>query len=94
VFLREGYAGHVTPHRVLLVVPITSFLSSAWGLAFKLFDVCTEALLQLQWEHWVSVHCGDRPSSTSRGADCQTVEELGFHLLDRKDMTLLPGGTV
>jgi hypothetical protein len=49
VILREEYTGYVTPCRVLVVVPITSFLSSVRGLEFLLFDGGTGALLQLQW---------------------------------------------
>jgi hypothetical protein len=42
VFLREGYAGYVTSYRVLDVVPITSFLSSARGqyTRFELRALC------------------------------------------------------
>jgi hypothetical protein len=47
LLLREGYAGYVAPHRVFIVVPITSFLSSARGLEFLLFDGGAGALLQL-----------------------------------------------
>jgi hypothetical protein len=35
-----------------------------------------------------------RPPSTGKVADCHSVEELGFHLLGRRDMTLLQGGAV
>jgi predicted metal-dependent hydrolase len=49
VFLREGYAGYVTPCRVLVVVLITFFLSSVSGLEFLLFDGDTGSLLKLQW---------------------------------------------
>jgi hypothetical protein len=45
-------------------------------------------------EHWVSVHCGGRPPSTSRVVGYHSVEELEFQLLDRRDMALLQGGTV
>jgi hypothetical protein len=38
VFLREEYAGNVTPYRVLVVVQITSFLPTARGLEFPPFD--------------------------------------------------------
>jgi hypothetical protein len=38
VFLREGYAGYVTPCRILVVLQITSFLLSASQLEFQLFD--------------------------------------------------------
>jgi hypothetical protein len=38
VFLREGYAGYVTPCGFLVVVPITFFFSSARELEFLLFD--------------------------------------------------------
>jgi hypothetical protein len=37
VFLREGYAGYLTPCTVPVVVQITSFLSSARRLEFPLF---------------------------------------------------------
>jgi hypothetical protein len=49
VFLRERYAGYVSHCRVLVVVPVTSFLPSAKGLEFSLFDGGREALLQSQW---------------------------------------------
>jgi hypothetical protein len=35
-----------------------------------------------------------RPPSTSGVADCHSVEELGFQLLDRRQVTLLQGGAV
>jgi hypothetical protein len=44
-------------------------------------------------ELWVSVPVGGRPSNTSRVVDCHSVEELGFQLLNRKDMILLQGST-
>jgi hypothetical protein len=37
---------------------------------------------------------GGRPPSTRSVADCHLVEELGFLLFDRIDMTFLQGGTV
>jgi hypothetical protein len=37
---------------------------------------------------------GGRPSSTSSVAGCYSVEELGFQLLDRRDVSLLQGGAV
>jgi hypothetical protein len=46
VFLREGYAGYVTPCGALVVVPISSFLPSVRGLEFLLFDGGSGALLQ------------------------------------------------
>jgi hypothetical protein len=48
-----------------------------------------------KWGVLVSVHCGGRgrPPSTSRVADGHSVEELGFQLLDRTDLTLLQGRT-
>jgi hypothetical protein len=49
VFLREGCAGYITPCRVLVVVPITSFLPSVKGLELLLFNGGTMALLQSQW---------------------------------------------
>jgi hypothetical protein len=48
-FLRKGYAGNVTPVRVLVLMLITSFLPSVKGLEFLLFDVDVESLLQSQW---------------------------------------------
>jgi hypothetical protein len=41
----------------------------------------------------VSAHWDYRPPSTSRVADCHLVEELRFQLLERRDVTLLQGGT-
>jgi hypothetical protein len=37
---------------------------------------------------------GCRPTSTSRVVGCHSVEELGFQLLDKRDMTFLWGGTM
>jgi hypothetical protein len=48
VFVREGYAGYVALCRVLIVVLITTFLFSARGLDFQLFDGGIRALLQSQ----------------------------------------------
>jgi hypothetical protein len=50
-FCIEIYASGVvcTPCKVLIVVPITSFLYSARGLEFLLFDRDAGALLQSQW---------------------------------------------
>jgi hypothetical protein len=45
VFLKEGYAGYVTPCRVLVVVLITSFLSPVRGLEFLLFEEGAGVLL-------------------------------------------------
>jgi hypothetical protein len=100
VFLREGYAEYITPCRALVVVLITSFLSSARGLEFLLFDGGTGALLQSQWEAlglcalqgWGESGRGEAVPCTSRVAYCHSVEELGFQLLDRRDVTLLQGG--
>jgi hypothetical protein len=53
------------------------------------------ACLQSQWG--VLGLCalwGDRPGSTSRVAGCHSVEELGFQLLDRRDVAHLQGGAV
>jgi hypothetical protein len=93
-FLREWDAGYVTPCRVLLVVPIASFLSSVRRLEFLPFGGGTGALLQSQWECWISVHWVDKPPRASTVADCNSVEELGFQSLDRRDMILLQGGVV
>jgi hypothetical protein len=49
VFLREGNAGYITCCRVLVVVPITTFLPSARRLTFPYSDVGTGALLESQW---------------------------------------------
>jgi hypothetical protein len=38
VFLREDYAGNITPCRVPAVVQITSFLPSVRELGFQIFD--------------------------------------------------------
>jgi hypothetical protein len=75
VFLREGYAGYVTPCKVLIVVLITSFLPSLRGLEFSLFDGDAETLLSHSGEHWVSVHCGGQ-ASCNREVDYHSVEEL------------------
>jgi hypothetical protein len=48
VFLRERYAGNVTPCSVLVVLQITSFLPSARRVEFLLFDWGTGTLLQSQ----------------------------------------------
>jgi hypothetical protein len=48
VFLRDGYAGNVTPCRVLVMVQITSFLFSVRGLELQLYDGGVEHLLQSQ----------------------------------------------
>jgi hypothetical protein len=55
---QREYAVYVIPCRVLIVVPIVSFLPSVRGLKFLLFNEGAGALLQLQRECWVSVHCG------------------------------------
>jgi hypothetical protein len=49
VFLREGYAGNITPCRVLVVVQITSFFPLVRNLAFLLFDGSEWTLPQSQW---------------------------------------------
>jgi hypothetical protein len=87
VFLREGYVGYVTPCRVL-VVQITFFLPSVRALESLLFDGGTGALLQLQWGMLGALWEAGL-LSTSRGADCHSVEELGFQLMDKKDVTFL-----
>jgi hypothetical protein len=48
VFLRQGYAGYVTPSKVLVVVPITCSLASVMGLKLLLFEGGAGTLLQLQ----------------------------------------------
>jgi hypothetical protein len=76
------------------VVPIASFLLSVRG------EVPT-----LLWGHRgsLAVTVGSTgylctmkfgPPRTHRVADCHSVEELGFQILDRRDMTLLQGGAV
>jgi hypothetical protein len=89
MFLSEKYVGYVTPYRILAVMSITSFLPSAGGLEFPLFDEGTGALLQWQWGALGLCALWGRPPSTSRVADCCSVEELGFQLFDRRDMALL-----
>jgi hypothetical protein len=42
-------------------------------------------------ECWSLCSVGNRPLSTSRVVDCHSVEELGFQLLDRRDVTVLQG---
>jgi hypothetical protein len=78
VFLRGGCAGYVTLWRDLVLVPITTFLLSVRRLEF--FDGVKPV--------------GVRPPRTTRVADCYSVEELGFQLLDRKDMAFLLEGIV
>jgi hypothetical protein len=46
LILREGYAGYVTDCRVLVVVPIASFLPSVRGMEFPLFEEGVGTLLQ------------------------------------------------
>jgi hypothetical protein len=46
MFLKERYAGYVTPYGILVVVLITSFLPSVRELEFLLFN--GGALLQSQ----------------------------------------------
>jgi hypothetical protein len=48
-FPQSGYAGNVTPSRVLVVVRITSFLPSVRGLEFLHFDRGVGIVLQSQW---------------------------------------------
>jgi hypothetical protein len=57
VLLREGYSGYVILCRVLVVVPIASFLPSVRGLEFPLFDGMQGLSCGLSRELWVSVHC-------------------------------------
>jgi hypothetical protein len=88
VFLRGGgYAGYVTLWRDFVLVPITTFLLSVRGLEF--FDGGTRAPCSCHGECWALCTVGVRPTRTSRVADCYSVEELGFQLLDRKDMAFL-----
>jgi hypothetical protein len=61
-------------------------------LEFPLFDGDTRDLLQSQWGVLGLCTVEGRPPSTSKEADCHLVEELGFQLTDRRDMTLLQGG--
>jgi hypothetical protein len=75
VFLSVGYAGYVTPCRVLIVVPIISFLSSLRGLEFPLFDWSSEALLQSQWG--MLGFCALEEAGLLAPLDCYSVEELG-----------------
>jgi hypothetical protein len=43
---------------------------------------------------WSLCTVGGRPPSTCRVANCHSVEELEFQLLDKKEGALLQGGTV
>jgi hypothetical protein len=92
IFLREGYAGNVIPCGVLVVVQITSFLPSAKGLEFLLFDGGSPTVAVGSAGSLCTL--GHRPPSSSRVADCHSVGELGFQILDKREMTLLQGGTV
>jgi hypothetical protein len=56
VFLREGYAGYVTPWRVQVLVLITTFLSSARELEFVLFMGVQVLSCSCNGEYWVTVH--------------------------------------
>jgi hypothetical protein len=58
VFVREGHAGYITPCRVLVVVPIASFLPSVKGLEFPLLIGVQGLSCSRSKENWVSVHCG------------------------------------
>jgi hypothetical protein len=58
VFLREGYAGYVIPCRVLVVVPVASFLPSVRRLEFLFFDGGKGLSYSSSREHRVSVHYG------------------------------------
>jgi hypothetical protein len=94
VFLRAGYAGFVTHCRVFVVSQITSFLTSLRGSS------------SCSWMGTEGLSCsavgnarsqctvGARPPSTSRVADCHSVEELGFKLLVGRDGNLLQGDAV
>jgi hypothetical protein len=73
VFLREGYAGYITPYRVVVVVIMISFLSTAYGLEFLLFDGVAGTLLQLQCSAGSLCTVRGWPSSTSRVADGHSV---------------------
>jgi hypothetical protein len=79
VFLREGYAGNFTPCWVLVVVQIISFLPSARGLEFPIFDSGMGTLLPSQNEELQSSRL---PLSG----------EARVQLLDRRHGTLLQGG--
>jgi hypothetical protein len=60
-------------------------------LEFLLLDEGSRALLQ---SHWGALGlCRGRPIA-SRVTDCHSVEELGFHLLEKRDVTLLQGVAV
>jgi hypothetical protein len=84
----------ITPCRVLVVLPITSFFSSAKGLEFLLLkghNDSSEVTVGSVRSLYTVI---GRSPSTSRVVDCHSVEELGFQLLDRRDGTLLQGGAV
>jgi hypothetical protein len=72
-----------------VVVQITSFLTSMKGLESPLFDGDMGTLLQSQPVGLSGSLCtvGGGPLSTCRVADCHSVEELGFQLLDLLALT-------
>jgi hypothetical protein len=76
------------------VVLITCFLPSVRGLEFLLFDGAQGSPAVTVGRAGSLRTVGGRPPSTSRVVDCHLVEELGFHLLNRRDVTLLQAGAV
>jgi hypothetical protein len=83
---QRGVRWILYPCRVLVVVPITSFFSSARGLEFLLFDGGARALLQSHWGILgLCALWGHKTSRTSRIAECHSVEVLGLQLWDRRD---------
>jgi hypothetical protein len=77
---------------ILDMLPFAGFLFTCWLLLFSpQWGACSSLSLMGVWglsngcsgEFWVSVHWGgwsDRPPSTSRIADCLSVENLGLAL--------------
>jgi hypothetical protein len=92
--LQRGVCWICSLCRVLLVLQITSFFSSLMELELLLWCGCGGAPVVTEWSTRSLCTVGDRPSGTSRVAGCHSVEDLGFQLLDRRDMTLLQRGAV
>jgi hypothetical protein len=94
LFLREGYVGCVTPCRILVVVPITSFLPSVRRLEFLFFGGLQGLSCSHSRKCWVSVHCGGQASKPQQSSGLPLSRVAGIPALGKKDMTLLQGGAV
>jgi hypothetical protein len=93
IFLKEGYAGNVTPCRVL-VVKITSFHPSVSRLESLLFDGGAGLSCSHSGEHCITVRCGRQASWHLQSSRLPLSGGAGipFQLLDRTDRTLLQVG--